>query len=423
MFRHLYALSLFCLAFCLPVQAQTVTYSSESLFENHQQRLFQIRVIDIQTGSRSSSGSGFIAGNPQTLATNYHVISSAISEPEKYKLIAVSHDSRELDLSIAAIDIVNDLALLHSGTPLGEPITFSNQKPAKGAIVYAMGNPMDLGSTLVQGTYNGLAETTFYKRLHFSGSINPGMSGGPAFNQQGELIGINVSSAGDQLSFLVPVEKLSVLLTQPTSNADSADFMAQSQAQLKTSQQYLIEEINAKNWPTDQLGEAQIIGELPGLVKCWGHTTDRDPKKSLVQQFNKGCSLQDNIYINSYTTTGSLHYQFMWIDGDTLSERKLFHFLQSNKMNWSPDNRADRDDISTLKCDESLIDTGNATETTKAFYCARRYLDFPDLYDVLYVQIRKRGHKALVSHFTLAGVTPESANQFKLGFIRNVTWP
>ena len=43
-----------------------------------------------------------------------------------------------------------------------------------------MGNPLDLGFTIVEGTYNGFVEKSYNPRMHFTGAINPGMSGGPA---------------------------------------------------------------------------------------------------------------------------------------------------------------------------------------------------------------------------------------------------
>ena len=50
----------------------------------------------------------------------------------------------------------------------------------KGDRVLAMGHPRDLGLSIVEGTYNGQVEHVLTPRLHFTGPLNPGMSGGPA---------------------------------------------------------------------------------------------------------------------------------------------------------------------------------------------------------------------------------------------------
>ena len=67
---------------------------------------------------------------------------------------------------------------------------------------------------MVPGPTNGLVEHSYEDRLLFSGSLNPGMSGGPSLNSQGDVIGVNVATAGSQLSFLVPVKKVKRMLAK-----------------------------------------------------------------------------------------------------------------------------------------------------------------------------------------------------------------
>src|SRR6201999_2275505 len=75
----------------------------------------------------------------------------------------------------------------------------------QGARVYSLGNPHDVGLSIVEGTYNGQLAETLFERIHFTGSLNPGMSGGPAIDRAGRVVGVNVASMGNQLSFLVPI--------------------------------------------------------------------------------------------------------------------------------------------------------------------------------------------------------------------------
>ena len=55
-----------------------------------------------------------------------------------------------------------------------------------------MGNPHDLGMTIIEGTYNGLIQTSRFQKILFSGSLNSGMSGGPAMDDKGRVIGVGV---------------------------------------------------------------------------------------------------------------------------------------------------------------------------------------------------------------------------------------
>ena len=122
--------------------------------------------------------------------------------------------ARYNQLQLLDVDVVNDLALLYWQDGSGNAFQLANSNPRQGEMIYSFGNPMDIGMTVVPGTYNGIKETSFFQRVHLTASINPGMSGGPALNSVGEVVGINVSTAGNQISFLVPVERLKTLLSQ-----------------------------------------------------------------------------------------------------------------------------------------------------------------------------------------------------------------
>ena len=81
-----------------------------------------------------------------------------------------------------------------------------DQPLAQGERIYSLGNPLDVGFAVIEGTYNGLVERSFYPTIFFAGSLNPGVSGGPTLDGQGAVIGVNVAARrdGEQVSFLVP---------------------------------------------------------------------------------------------------------------------------------------------------------------------------------------------------------------------------
>ena len=414
-----------CLSFLAALSPLLLASTTETVFSQNKNSLFQIRVVDRESDSKSSLGSGFIVRDEYSVATNYHVISSVIAEPEKYRIIYVREDDTQGELTIEKFDIVNDLALLQSETPLGEPISLAESEPNKGALIYAMGNPLDLGMTIVPGTYNGLADHAYYQRIHFSGSINSGMSGGPVLNQFGELIGINVATAGNQVSFLVPSNKLSELVNRPSEESPAQNLSEKAERQLHDSQQKLIDKILKDDWPKDKLGDTQVIGEIPGLVSCWGRSSRDDDGKNPIVEISKGCSLQDSIYISPSMTTGSLEYEFYWIEAEDVKEEKFVRYLSKN-MGGFPANRASKDDVSEFQCHEDFTDVpGESVVSTlaKSFYCVRRYKKFSSLFDVLYIRLAKRNEYAFISHFTLAGVSQESANRFSRAFFENVSWP
>ncbi len=405
----------------LPVNAS----NTEKIFSQNKNSLFQIRVVDRESDSKSSIGSGFLVRDEFSVATNYHVISTVIADPEKYQILFVREDDSEGELEIEDFDIVNDLAVLKSIEPLGVPIPFASEQANKGALIYALGNPLDLGMTIVPGTFNGLADHAYYERIHFSGSINSGMSGGPVLNQAGELIGINVATAGNQVSFLVPASKLKSLVESFDSEKAQISLSEKAETQLYESQKNLIGKLLEKPWPTDKLGLTQVIGEIPGLVSCWGRSSRDDQRDNPIVEISKGCSLQDSIYISRSMTTGSLEYEFYWIEANGVDDKKFVRYLSKN-MGGFPANRAGKDDVSEFQCHEDFTQIPSEkklSSVAKSVFCVRRYKKFSSLFDVFYIRLARRNENAFISHFTLAGVSQESAKHFSRVFFESVTWP
>ncbi|MBU2864210.1 serine protease [Reinekea forsetii] len=399
-------------------------YTADEIFKEFRSRIYQIKVVDIESDSRTSIGSGFVVHNDTTVATNYHVVSAFVSKPEKYRVMIIPENGEPIAVKVVDFDIVNDLALLTSDVSLGTPIRIADEEPIQGTEIFAVGNPHDLGMTVVPGTYNGLADTAYYHRIHFSGSINPGMSGGPVFNASGELTGINVATSGNQVSFLVPAKKLTRFLANqevilPEKMAERA------QAQLLASQSKLLNDFLTYPRDIDTLGQAQVIGDVKGLVSCWGNSSRDEVDELLIVAVTKGCSLTDNIYINGGMTTGSLGYQFNWYDGQALSRAQFDHFLQG-RLDWRADNRVTFKDVSAYQCHEDFTQINSNDSTSgiaKSFFCARQYTQFPELYDVLYFRLAKRDDFALVSHLTVSGVSQQSALAFLESFTEDVQWP
>lgn len=405
----------------------SLSATSEKIFDNNQSRIFQIKLIEIESGSKAALGSGFVVGDSFTVATNYHVVSSAVFNREKYRIEFVRDDNSVGQLTLSDIDIVNDIALLKSDEDLGPPFELYSGEPNKGSQIYALGNPLDLGMTVIPGTYNGLTSHSYYERIHFSGSINSGMSGGPVVDENSHIVGINVATAGNQVSFLVPASKLLLLLANQHSEETETNLLSRSENQLNTSQQQLLNALLDKEWPEEKLGETNVIGEIDRIVSCWGNSSkndDDDEQKVLV--VSKGCSLQDSIYVSSRMSTGSIEYEFYWYEAPELAERRFYQYLE-NSMGGYPGNRAGKKDVTNFNCKESFttVPSSKPEQNTmaKSFLCARRYKKFPSLYDIFYIRHAKRNDKAFVSHFTLAGFTQDSSHQFLNAFLEHVQWP
>jgi len=395
-----------------------------SLFNEYSNRIYQIRIIEQATGKQAALGSGFQVSDDGIVVTNYHVISEYTKYPDRYRMEYVSNDGQRGGLELIDIDVINDLSLVKRDDYLGQYLDIAASLPVQGEAIYSIGNPHDLGLTVVPGTYNGIAAYSAYDRIHFSGSINPGMSGGPVFNSSGEVIGVNVATAGNQISFLVPLHYLVALLNRPRDTSiDLKDISAVITGQLQNNQQKIMGDLINREWVTSDFMGVKIPSEIADYIRCWGSSSNNPENQ--YRNFMSLCSQEEQIFLGNNFTTGTIIYQFNWLESDQLNTFQFYNIYQTQIENVYPDNVAGKDDVSSYECHDEFHEDqlDNSQAITKGTFCARKYLKYPGLYDVLYIAgTIHENNKGLVSHFTLAGVDKELALQFTRKFLGSIRW-
>ncbi len=142
---------------------------------------------------RKSLGSGFVVDAEGYVVTNNHVIDGG-------ETITVTFtDGRELPAELIGADSRTDLALLKVNTDEALPAVEWGDSDAirVGDWVMAVGNPFGLGGTVTVGVVSArgrdLRGGSLVDFLQLDAPINRGNSGGPAFNLEGEVIGINTA--------------------------------------------------------------------------------------------------------------------------------------------------------------------------------------------------------------------------------------
>ena len=155
-------------------------------------------------------GSGFVVGSDGVILTNAHVVDGA------EEVIVKLTDKREFKAKVTGVDRRSDVAVLKidaANLPvvkLGDP---GNMKV--GEWVLAIGSPFGFENTATAGIVSAksraLPDGTYVPFIQTDVAVNPGNSGGPLFNLNGEVIGINsqiyTRSGGYQgLSFAIPID-------------------------------------------------------------------------------------------------------------------------------------------------------------------------------------------------------------------------
>src|SRR4029079_3651356 len=157
----------------------------------------------------SSLGSGFIIDASGIVVTNNHVISDAD------EVHVILNDGTRLKAEVVGRDQKTDLALLRvkSDKPLKAVKFGDSEKLRLGEWVVAIGNPFSLGGTVTAGIVSArnrdINSGPYDNYIQTDASINRGNSGGPLFNLDGEVVGINtaiISPSGGSIGigFAVP---------------------------------------------------------------------------------------------------------------------------------------------------------------------------------------------------------------------------
>jgi serine protease Do len=146
-----------------------------------------------QVGKRVALGSGFIIDPQGYIVTNNHVVGDAGT------VTVIFQDDSKHPAKIIGRDTKTDLALLKIDTKKPLPfVTWGDSDAANvGDWVLAIGNPFGLGGTVTTGIISArgrdIHSGPFDDFLQLDAAINRGNSGGPTFNQQGQVIGINTA--------------------------------------------------------------------------------------------------------------------------------------------------------------------------------------------------------------------------------------
>ena len=136
--------------------------AAERVYDMAKPRILQVRTLLQSAGRQSTIGSGFLVSADGLAITNYHVVSQFALDPKTYRLEYLAPDGAKGPLKLLALDVPHDLAVVQverSALPFFDfdPRALGGRLP-KGERIYAMGNPLDLGFTIVEGPYNGLVD-------------------------------------------------------------------------------------------------------------------------------------------------------------------------------------------------------------------------------------------------------------------------
>jgi hypothetical protein len=417
----------------MPALAETApplpSSAAQQLYASAQQDLLQLRVLLKNGNSQSSVGSGFLIGNSNLVVTNFHVVSQIALEPETYfgEYKDTSGESGAIEL--LAVDVLHDLAVVRiarngSGFFKVPHAVSGNKQPAlvklnQGQHLYSLGNPLDLGFTISEGTYNGISARGFSDQLMFTGPVNAGMSGGPNVTADGQVAGVNVAHRrdGELVSFLVPVRYVQALLARVTADmTPPTDFKPIIGEQLLEHQTVMVDKLLEKPFSIKDLGPYRVPVRESDQVRCWGNTDSSAKKAYSIASIN--CSMESAIFVSGEMQTGHISMHHKYAHNKKLNAMQ-FSQLATNMFDGQVYSTAKSETITPAACTEDFIKHNNIS--LRALVCAEAYHKFKELYDfTLVTASTDDSEKSLQSMINIQGVSYSNGMKLIKQFLQGI---
>ena len=233
--------------------------------------------ISVKTASGEGAGSGIIITESGYISTNYHVVEDA------KKITVITYDGQKYDAEYIDGDEINDIAVIKiSAFGLKAAVLGDSDSTAVGERVMAIGTPysIDYRGSMTAGYISGVNRQYSIKNdngtvnktlklLQTDTSVNPGNSGGPLFNMNGEVIGVvTMKIAGSNyegMGFAIPINGVKNMIFDIIENGEITDSSYGSAVQgaalgisgreVENGQKYLITETSCIPVYTDNNGE------------------------------------------------------------------------------------------------------------------------------------------------------------------------
>ncbi len=400
-----------------------LTETANKIYEKSSPAVFQIQVVDIFSSEKAVIGSGFRFSSDGLFGTNYHVIADAVEDTDRYRIEYHNENGKSGSLQLRMIDVARDLAILKEEGASGPFLEIGKSSGKKGEHVYPMGNPLDLGMTITEGTYNGLLGTKPYQQILLSAPLNGGMSGGPAFDATGKVVGVNVAEQGNDLSYLVPIEYLIRLKNKLEKFSNKPEWIKIIGSQILAKFQHFINVLMKSSWEFEDFGNLRVPQNIfPDNIKCWGKSEAEEPDEDEFYSYSyKWCESETDTLMTPEFSTATIGYSFMWFESDSLNALK-FHKVVADQFSRSyfyPS--GSEKEVTEFACENKFVRL--AGHDWKGAYCVRSYQKFPGLHDAYLsfadVEGFRRKHIIRVG---LAGVNETLVQQFLKKFLGSIEW-
>jgi S1-C subfamily serine protease len=183
----------------------TASVSGERFAEVFREARDAVVQVRVRTATSGGSGTGWVVDDGH-IVTNEHVVEGA------ERVFVRFRSSGWIEADIVGEDVYSDLAVLsvEDQPDATEPLALRTTDPAVGTEVLAIGNPFGLSGSVSSGIVSGVNRTlpapnnfSIPDAIQTDAPVNPGNSGGPLVNLDGDVVGVINSGGGDNIGFAI----------------------------------------------------------------------------------------------------------------------------------------------------------------------------------------------------------------------------
>jgi serine protease Do len=322
-------------------------------------------------------------------------------------------------VTVRAIDIRHDLALLEAHGFSPAPLALRPDATIKGERAYTVGFPLDVGLTITEGVSNGRVEDSFEPRVHYSGALNAGMSGGPGLDGRGRVIGVSVAGhrASQLVAFLVPAEHaLALLARAETGPRDARRARAEVASQLRAHSEALLGAVGSRLVTQNHLGY-ELPAKVAPFVECRA-SGDPAPDQS-VHLERITCDAKSAVYLGRDLYTGGFTFMHQLLSTDAIDAWRFAHRMQEAREPFNAFGPARQ--LAPFACRQDNVELG--AFTANATVCLRAYRRLEGIYDLNMRVVSKNQPKhGFVSSVSLTGVAADRALAFARIYLDALRW-
>jgi S1-C subfamily serine protease len=165
-------------------------------------------VFTVETATGLGTGwAAWTRGATTYLITAHHVVAESVAAGDE--TVIVRRQGKKWSGTVSDIDEVNDLAVVTVEGVIAKPLWQEPDEtisPLAGDELLLVGSPFGLEGTVT----TGIVSRVSYSEIQTDAAANPGNSGGPALDREGNVVGVLVSGGGQNINFAIPIQRACV---------------------------------------------------------------------------------------------------------------------------------------------------------------------------------------------------------------------